>query len=350
MITIAKKYRVLTGILLGLAFYLSGAFQVQAACTVTETVPALQTYPIPFNRIFPNVHNNNTLLHVDRFINTGAVRCSSGTIYFVVKVESTLGTTGTFIGNSPVYKTNIDGLGVYFDMVQSNGMAIGSTISSGSVSHLPNTGMHLVKLTNTTIGGVLDASTFPVLSFYATESSSGAFNSSAVQLTKAAASGVITYMVPSCSAGDKDVWLGEHAASSFTGSSTTDWVDAGLVLTCDMAFGNTYSSQTESYITGNLTSTTRADNLYSVSLDAVNGFIDSTRGIMALDNGGATGIGIQISRTQSEQSWSSLSWIAENQAGANTIKIPLYARYIQTNSTVTSGQANSKLIYTVQYK
>ena len=71
---------------------------------------------------------------------------------------------------------------------------------------------------------------------------------------------------------------------------------------------------------------------------------------MALDSGGATGLGVQISRTRSEQAWSSLAWTGENKAGANTINIPLYARYIQTDSNVSAGQANSKLLYTVQYK
>ncbi|MBF8469411.1 fimbrial protein, partial [Klebsiella oxytoca] len=246
------------------------------------------------------------------------------------------------------YKTNINGMGVYYTRSNSSGMEVGST--GADIVLVPEVNMNLIKLNNSTISGVLDASTLPVVSFYATESSSGAFNSSAVQITKMAFRGTVSYVVPSCSAQDKDIWLGEYTTGDFTGNSTTPWVDASIVLTCDATFRNAYNNVSDSYITGNITTTTRPDNYYSVSLESVNGFVDSSRGIMALDSGGATGLGVQISRSRSEQAWSSLAWIGENKAGANTINIPLYARYIQTDSNVSAGQANSKLLYTVQYK
>ena len=322
----------------------------KAACTITSTPApaALQTYSLPINRISPNVHNNNVLLSVRKYFDAAAVRCATGTIYWVHKIENTSGTTGLFVNGSPVYKTNINGLGVYYNRSNSSGMEIGST--GPDIVLVPEVNMNLIKLNNSTISGVLDASTLPVVSFYATESSSGAFNSGAVQLTKMAFRGTVSYVVPSCSAQDKDIWLGEYTTGDFTGNSTTPWVDASIVLTCDATFRNAYSNVADSYITGNITTTTRPDNYYSVSLESVNGFVDSSRGIMALDSGGATGLGVQISRSRSEQAWSSLAWIGENKAGANTINIPLYARYIQTDSNVSAGQANSKLLYTVQYK
>ncbi len=322
----------------------------QAACTITSTPApaALQTYSLPINRISPNVHNNNVLLSVRKYFDAAAVRCATGTIYWVHKIENTSGTTGVFVNGSPVYKTNINGLGVYYTRSNSSGMEVGST--GADIVLVPEVNMNLIKLNNSTISGVLDASTLPVVSFYATESSSGAFNSSAVQITKMAFRGTVSYVVPSCSAQDKDIWLGEYTTGDFTGNSTTPWVDASIVLTCDATFRNAYNNVADSYITGNITTTTRPDNYYSVSLESVNGFVDSSRGIMALDSGGATGLGVQISRTRSEQAWSSLAWTGENKAGANTINIPLYARYIQTDSNVSAGQANSKLLYTVQYK
>ncbi len=347
---ISKKNSLSVSVLSGLGFFLSVTTDAKAACIITSTPlpPALQTYPLPISRISPNVHNNNVLLSVKKYFDRAAVKCATGTIYWTYKIENTSGTTGVFIDGSPVYKTNIEGLGVYYTNVKSNGMQVEST--NAGVVLIPQVDMNLIKLNNATVSGVLDASTLPVVSFYATESSSGVFNSSAVQITKMTFSGTVSYVVPSCSAQDKDIWLGEYTTGDFTGTSATPWVDASIVLTCDTVFRNAYNNVSEFFITGNITTTTRPDNYYSVSLDSVNGFIDSSRGIMALDSGGASGLGVQISRTQSEQAWSSLAWIDENKAAANTIKIPLYARYIQTESNVTAGQANSKLLYTVQYK
>lgn len=350
MLRIAKKYSFLTGALLGMVLFCSGNSETQAACVIFGTpAPATQTYHLPFNRISPNVHNDNVLLSVTKYMEPTAVRCASRPTYWVHKVENTSGTTGVFVGEYPVYKTNIDGLGVYFHGVKANGMSIASTIQDDAVA-IPVIDMRLIKLTNSTLSGVLDASTLPTISFYATESSTGAFNNSAVQLTKLSVSGIINYVVPSCSAENKDIWLGEFNTAFFTGDSATPWVDASVVMTCDRAFNNAYSSAKESYVTGNVTTSTRPDHFYSVSLESVNGFTDSARGIMEIDSGGATGVGIQISRSQSEQAWSAMNWIDEHKSTTNTFKIPLYARLVQTGSTVTSGQTNSKLIYTVQYK
>lgn len=350
MLEMIKKNRFFAGGLSGLAFFCFISMDAKAACTINASPvpPALQTYTLPINRLSPNVHNNNVLLSVRKFFDSASIRCATGTIYWVLKTENTSGTTGMFVNGSPVYKTNIDGLGIYYTGFASNGMLIRST--QANVVSVPEIDMNLIKLNNATVSGVLDASTLPVVSFYATESSSGIFNSSAVQITKLALRGSVSYVVPSCSAQDNDIWLGEYSNSDFTGASTTPWVDASIVLTCDAAFLNAYNSVVDNFITGKVTTTTRADNYYSVSLESVNGFIDLSRGIMALDSGGASGLGVQISRTRSEQAWSSLAWTDGNQAGANTIKIPLYARYIQTESNVTAGQAKTKLLYTVQYK
>ncbi|VUS53128.1 fimbrial protein [Klebsiella spallanzanii] len=350
MLEMIKKNRFFAGVLSGLVFFCFTATDAKAACTINDpsVPPALQTYTLPINRLSPNVYNNNVLLSVKKYFDSAAVRCATSTVYWVYKIESTSGTTGIFVDGSPVYKTNIDGLGVYYTYFNLNGMYISS--QNAGVVLIPEINLNLIKLNNSTVSGVLDASTLPVVSFYATESSSGIFNSSAVQITKLALRGSVSYVVPSCSAQDNDIWLGEYSNSDFTGASTTPWVDASIVLTCDAAFLNAYNSVVDNFITGKVTTTTRADNYYSVSLESVNGFIDLSRGIMALDSGGASGLGVQISRTRSEQAWSSLAWTDGNQAGANTIKIPLYARYIQTESNVTAGQAKTKLLYTVQYK
>lgn len=198
MCKIIKKNSLPAGVFSGLVVLFFVTPNAQAACTITSTPApaALQTYSLPINRISPNVHNNNVLLSVRKYFDAAAVRCATGTIYWVHKIENTSGTTGVFVNGSPVYKTNINGLGVYYTRSNSSGMEVGST--GADIVLVPEVNMNLIKLNNSTISGVLDASTLPVVSFYATESSSGAFNSSAVQITKMAFRGTVSYVVPSC--------------------------------------------------------------------------------------------------------------------------------------------------------
>ncbi|EOU1316045.1 hypothetical protein ACNSVY_004275 [Klebsiella quasipneumoniae] len=117
MLRIAKKYSFLTGVLSGMVLFFSGNSETLAACVIYGTpAPATQTYPLPFNRISPNEHNDNVLLSVTKYMEPTEVRCASRPTYWVHKIENTSGATGIFVGESPVYKTSIEGRGFIFPL------------------------------------------------------------------------------------------------------------------------------------------------------------------------------------------------------------------------------------------
>ncbi|MGG9647469.1 fimbrial protein [Escherichia coli] len=317
-----------------------------AACRITsETVQHKTTALSSFGSLSPREGNNVNLisLWVRPTDNFASATCSSKA-YMVYKLENTLGYTGQINSNGGrIYKTSIDGIGISTGPIPFSAEGYISE-GVGNQSGTPvSFFVFFTKYSNNTVSGILNSAFLPTVRIYATESASGAYDSSAVTLVTYTFTGSLNYIVPTCEAENKEVSLGQHQVSHFTGSSATEWVDAGITMNCDRAFSNAYISQ-------GLGTTIRPDNYYSVTIQAVNGFTNRNRGIMALDANGATGLGIQISRTQAEQTWSSLTWTDLNTPAANTIKIPLYARYIKTGNTVTAGQANSKLIYTVQYK
>lgn len=68
----------------------------------------------------------------------------------------------------------------------------------------------------------------------------------------------------------------------------------------------------------------------------------------------AYGIGIQLSSSASETNKINLAnKITGKFSLTNTstsVTVPLYARYIQTHSTVIAGKANGSLIYTISYR
>lgn len=341
MVTIIFKSRVTQLLLLGTCLLFESSLGY-AACRLIDSDGPMKTVTTSLSAmgsLSPRQGNNITLMQTGGFSSFPGARCDA-TGYMVYKLDNALAYTGkTGSWGERIYKTTIDGLGISYGGPQ-------SFLAEGNIVHVGQGGapatffIYLTKIANNTASGVLTSTSLPTAVVYVTESASGAYDSSAVTLVRHTFTGSLNYIVPTCEAEDKEVWLGEHQVSYFTGSTVTEWVDAGITMNCDRTFSNAYIGLY----------TTRPDNYYSVTVQAVNGFTNRNRGIMALDTNGATGIGIQISRTQAEQTWSSLTWTALNTPAANTIKIPLYARYIKTGSTVTAGQANSKLIYTVQYK
>ena len=67
----------------------------------------------------------------------------------------------------------------------------------------------------------------------------------------------------------------------------------------------------------------------------------------------ATGIGIQLSSSESTSGLIDLTTgITQTlpDDGTRNITVPLYARYIQTENSVTAGKANGRLEYIITYQ
>jgi len=125
-----------------------------------------------------------------------------------------------------------------------------------------------------------------------------------------------------------NVDLGDYKTTDFTGvGTTTEKKTVAIPVTC-----------------------TGANSAFSLAVSAVNP-ADITNGVMALDSGGASGIGVQLLQSDgitpvplTNSSWSAGTSVI----GTNTIN--LFARYYQLDNTVTSGNATSSVTLTFNYK
>lgn len=348
--------------------------EVRAACRNVSVDSSLYPMPgvtqnffisIPFTSVSPmpssmNDFSSRRIMEVKQNL-SGAVECD-GNAVIVQKLESPMMDSGFMYQNAvPIYKTDLDGVGVSFHsryastVAYTNEGAINTDYPSAKRIHFNNSiniSLNLWPLSGNTSHGVFNGASLPKAIFYVTDSASGALDSNAAIVAKFSFIGQVIYNAPTCVIEDKEVFLGKYPLSAFSGSTTTDWVDASITMNCDRAFSRSSNYSVITSGSGGSNVVLGTYNYYRTTIEAVNGFIDSGRGIMAIDSGGATGVAVQISRYQREDSFTSLEWDTRyNPAeSTSTFVMPLYARYIKTGSSVTAGQANSKLLYTVEYK
>ncbi|MCU6327472.1 fimbrial protein [Enterobacter quasiroggenkampii] len=320
-------------------------------------IPIANISPMPSSM---NDFQSRRMLTVKHSI-SGSVTCD-GNMVLAQKLEYPMPNSGVMYQNSiPIYNTNLEGVGVSFhndygdSVAYTNEGAIKkrADYSDAEFNNSLNIVLNLWPLSGDTSHGIFDGASLPRAIVYATDSASGVLDSNAAIIARFSFVGQVIYNAPTCAIEDKEVFLGKYPLSAFSGSTPTGWVDASITMNCDRAFSSSSNSATSSTANGGSSSTSIGTvNHYRTSIEAVNGFIDSGRGIMAIDSGGATGVAVQISRYQREDSFTSLEWdTSYNPAeSTNTFVMPLYARYIKTGSSVTAGKANSKLLYTVEYK
>ena len=144
-------------------------------------------------------------------------------------------------------------------------------------------------------------------------------------------------------------------------SSTTPWIDASINLTnCPIFYGFYNSTNTTllmDYKTGMGSTSTSLNNSIGVRLTPATNVIDAVNGIMGIDSsvsGAASGVGIQIGWGSSGQTPMPFNFAAEQTVtlpkdGSSTIRVPLAARYIQTEASTTPGKANGKVVFLINY-
>jgi type 1 fimbria pilin len=88
----------------------------------------------------------------------------------------------------------------------------------------------------------------------------------------------------------------------------------------------------------------------SYRLDPINTAFDADTGVLALDEGGAKGVGIQI--TDDSDKVVSLGEVHQFLSSAPTasVTIPLKAAYYKTAETVEGGKANASMQFTITYQ
>ncbi|EIO7469449.1 type 1 fimbrial protein [Salmonella enterica subsp. enterica] len=124
-----------------------------------------------------------------------------------------------------------------------------------------------------------------------------------------------------------NVPMGDHRKSEFSGTgSVTNWVNFNIGLTCDIGAR------------------------INVRIDAAADPTAGSQGVMQLDSGGATGVGIQLHYQPDDSAvqYGQEQFYWQSVYGDEIVQ--LKARYYQTAQTVTAGPANATATFTLSYK
>ncbi len=270
--------------------------------------------------------------------------------------------------SNTVYETGIPGIGVKF-VRDNNAADFPTTLSSaGCPASLgcfygsgwnANSRLVFIKTASTVTGGVIDASQLPT-ALYSFGQSGNMLDVYKITLT-----GSLQINTPTCDISTVSqamtVNMGNYHISAFSGKgSATGWKNASIQLAnCGQFYGNVTSGYTGGTFNGTTTSTAGTrNNFLSVTLYPQNGTrstTDAANGIMKIDDGtpGATGVGIQLSSSESTSGLIDLTTGITQilpKDGTRNITVPLYARYIQTENSVTAGKANGRLEYVITYQ
>ncbi|MDR9889187.1 fimbrial protein [Pseudenterobacter timonensis] len=222
-------------------------------------------------------------------------------------------------GNN-IYSTNLPGVGIRLTNTASNRpLPYDQSVPGNTYILIGNDGVkaELIKTGNITSGtltnGVLARASVMNQFYFANVTLNG------TSTVKSEACTVTTNLV--------DVPMGDHRESEFSGVGfTTDWVNFDIGLTCDIGAR------------------------INVRIDAAADPTAGSQGVMQLDSGGATGVGIQLHYRPDDATvqygqerfyWQSIY--------GNEI-VQLKARYYQTAGTITPGTANGTATFTLSYK
>ncbi|HEJ7642245.1 TPA: fimbrial protein [Klebsiella oxytoca] len=124
-----------------------------------------------------------------------------------------------------------------------------------------------------------------------------------------------------------DVPMGDHDKSEFSGAgSSTDWVSFDIGLSCDVGAR------------------------INVRIDAAADASAGSQGVMLIDSGGASGVGIQLHYRPDDAAvqYGQERFYWQSVYGDEIVQ--LKARYYQTAGSITPGAANGTATFTLSYK
>jgi type 1 fimbria pilin len=157
----------------------------------------------------------------------------------------------------------------------------------------------------------------------------GTFRVGSLDVVRMSLSRAMILTEVSCQTPSVNVALGKHRSSEFgaVGSTTGQTAFNIQLNSCPSGLGG-----------------------ISYRLDSVNTAFNAEQGILALDTGGATGVGIQI--TNASNSAIALGEVHSFRTAppSGNYSIPLRAAYYKTSNTVTGGPANASMQFTITYQ
>ncbi|HAT2828741.1 TPA: hypothetical protein I8370_001740 [Klebsiella oxytoca] len=282
--------------------------------------------------------------------------------------------------SSKTFPTELENVEVYFSSPFSYPASVLPVVVPVGALESVDIRLRKIDMGRPASGGVINGSSLPSGRFYVTESPTGEFDNTAVEVFTFSFSGSLTVHTPTCNAVNKDVFLGDYTPNDFSGPDTgTAWVDAGFTVVCDSSFYGGYYSMSnitrndeQSTWQNNIYSQGRYDNAASISISPVYGwnedddnyiYMGKSRGVMHIASSvgrSASGISIQLSDTPEDRFVNfndpegadrMLVTATDNiTPGMNSFTIPLFARYLQTQPIIKPGEANGRVIYTLNYK
>ncbi|WP_140187638.1 fimbrial protein [Providencia stuartii] len=276
-----------------------------------------------------------------------------------------------------VYQSGVPGIGVA--IVTDSGEAIThlnsvSTInttrklsSSGSLSFSisnASTRLVLIKIGEVTPGSyVFNSSNLPVVQHIIDNSPGNpSILASPLSVFRLMFSGSMSVNAQTCLTPNANVEMGSYNIhSDFSGiGSVTQWVDVNLLLKdCPIFYGFYNDSNYPVFFDANNGGVTNIPpsiaNSIGVRLTPNTQIITDFSGVMAIDAEStisASGVGIQMGWGDSSKTifdFSQEKTLNLPKDGRTNIRIPLFARYIQTDQFMTPGLADGQLTFTINY-
>lgn len=264
-------------------------------------------------------------------------------------------------GQSNIYQTGINGLGVRFrnpfenKYLPFNTTSLGGEVNPGGWLDFT---IELVKMGPIAAGTVNNA-LFPQVRIEAVDA-----DNNPARIAYHTITGGFTLQIPTCTTPNFNWNLGTTNTTQLKNQGDASvWVNTPVTLTGCSAFlgNNSNGSYTQYNIqgfnSGNVSqSGSIAPNKLTMTLTPNTSAIDSANGIIALDNTAtASGFGVQVASKQSG------TYIAQNLSGSivvapavgdssGTVSFPLGARIIRTSNTVQGGSVSTSLTYTIIYQ
>ncbi|HGV9339744.1 fimbrial protein [Enterobacter hormaechei] len=296
------------------------SFVVQASCQFVNGVTAEIPGYISFGNIA--VQRDTPVGSVIATATTGAYNggntIAGCTEAWTFRQELTKWQTLSAQGNG-VYNTNVPGVGIRMTSPSGKVLPYDLPINANTYVNINGDGIkaELIKTGDIT-GGTLDtgmlARASVVNQFY---------------IANVTLNGNNTITSESCTVTTPtvNVPMDDHEKSEFSGvGSTTDWVNFDIGLTCDVGAR------------------------INVRIDAAADPSASSQGVMQLDSGGASGVGIQLHYRPDDATvqYGQERFYWQSVYGDEIVQ--LKARYYQTAQTITPGPANATATFTLTYK
>jgi type 1 fimbria pilin len=345
--------------------------QAAVTCTLNperpaiNTIVALQGGSITVGEDIPN----GTAIFRQYFKvgNRPEFNCSSTTIpwvyqdtlrYAINPKPLSAWNSGNWAGK--VYQTGVYGIGIvawYAGNSLPYSKPLNTTSNAGfNIGALPEFDISLIKIGTITPGTIRGVDLPTIIDEFMFD------RTNFIRASTVSFSGALNIVSQTCTTPNPMVQLGKYDISSvFKGLySVTGWADASIILTnCPRFYGTMDSGQTN-YGSDSPTDRGQAgtpqNNELGVILRPNTAILDAAKGIIGLraEPNVATGVGIQLATAISGANVTAAEFNIEKRytmrnSSDTTYKIPLNARYIQTNAKVTPGPANATLTYTINY-